>query len=111
MRLKLVFIASLIAAIVGAGSSIAIIFFVFSSFKPIDSPGLLVLSAFVLPAGATLFASIFVYRHTARRRKLQAVLTVLIVLLLTLAIFALASIYSVDRKPIPSDPGLQHTTT
>ena len=49
MRLKLVIISSLVAAIVGAGSAIAIILSVFSSLKPIASPGLLVLSTYLLP--------------------------------------------------------------
>ncbi len=75
MRLKLVLISSLIAAVVGAGSTIAIILLVFSSLKPINAPGWLVLLTYLLPLLATLLASIFVYRHTARRRKLQAALT------------------------------------
>src|SRR5438876_10002726 len=65
MRLKLVIISSLLAATVGTGSSIAIILFVFSSLQPITTPGLFVQATFLLPAGATLLATIFVYRHTA----------------------------------------------
>ena len=75
MRLKLVLICSLIAAIAGAGSAIALILSVFSSLRPIASPDLLVVSTYLLPILTTLLASIFVYRHTARRRKLQAILT------------------------------------
>jgi len=75
MRLKLVLVSSLIAAIVGAGSAIAIILFAFASLKPITTPGLLVISTYLLPLLATLLASMFVYRHTARRRRLQAALT------------------------------------
>ena len=39
MRLKLVIIASLLAAVVGAGASIAIILGVFASLRPLSSPG------------------------------------------------------------------------
>ena len=71
MRWRLVIAASLLAAIVGAGSCIALVLGVFS-VKALSSPGLLVASILLLPAGAIIFASIFVYRHTARRRRLQA---------------------------------------
>jgi len=40
MRLKLVFISSVVAAALGAGSSIAIILYVSSSLKPMTAPGL-----------------------------------------------------------------------
>jgi hypothetical protein len=88
MRLKLVFIVSIIAAVVGAGTSILIVLGVFASLRPLNAPSLLVLSTFLLPVGATVWASIFVYRHTARRRKLQAVMTALLSLLLTLGAFS-----------------------
>ena len=107
MRLKLVLISSLIAAIVGAGSAIAIILFAFSSLKPITTPGLLVVSTYLLPTVATLLASIFVYRHTARRRKLQAVLTAIITLLLTISVFVFASIMTAHREPLQPQPGSQ----
>ncbi|MFN2493194.1 MAG: hypothetical protein ABR501_09965 [Pyrinomonadaceae bacterium] len=111
MRLKLVLLCAVLAAIVGAGSSIAIIISVFSSLSPITSPGLLVLSTFLLPILTVWLATLFVYRHTARRRKLQAALTAIIGLLLTIAGFVLASIYTARREPLPPQPGLQRTTT
>jgi hypothetical protein len=104
MRLKLVLISALIAAVAGAGSAIAIILSVFSSLKPITAPGLLVVSTYFLPALAMLLASIFVYRHTARRRRLQAVLTALIALLLTILLFVVASIMTARTKPIQPGP-------
>ena len=62
MRLKLVVIASLLAAVVGAGSCIALVLGVFSR-QALSSPGLLVASTFLLPLAAIIIASIFVYRH------------------------------------------------
>jgi hypothetical protein len=106
MRLKLVLIASLIAAVAGAGSTIAIILSLFSSLKPITTPGLVVCATFLLPIAATLVAAIFVYRHTARRRRLQAAVTALLTLFLTIAIFVAASIYTARAKPIQPQPGL-----
>ena len=110
MRLKLVLIASLLAALVGAGSAIALVLLVFSSLGPITTPGLLVLSTYLLPVLTTLLAAIFVYRHTARRRKLQAALTVLLALLLSLSLFVAASIYSSRSEPLNPEPGLQQNT-
>ena len=110
MRLKLVFISSLVAATVGTGSSIAIILFVFSSLQPITTPGLVVLATFLLPAGATLLATIFVYRHTARRRKLQAALAVIISLILTIAFFLTGSIVTSRTSPVVPQPGTLRDT-
>ncbi|HKR22670.1 MAG TPA: hypothetical protein VJS17_08755 [Pyrinomonadaceae bacterium] len=101
MRLKLVIAASLLAAVVGAGSCIALVLGVFS-VKVLSSPGLLAASTLLLPVLTIVFASIFVYRHTARRRKLQAFLTALLAILLTLSLFVLASILTASNEP--TDP-------
>ena len=98
MRLRLVLAASLLAAIAGAGSCIALVLGVFSS-EALSNPGLLVSSTLLLPVGTIVFASIFVYRHTARRRRLQAFLTAILATLLTLAFFISASIVSERRNP------------
>ena len=104
MRLKLVLMSSLIAAVVGAGAASGIIISIFSSLKPITRPGVLVVSTYLLPITAILLASIFVYRHTARRRKLQAILTATLSILLTILIFIIASIVTARRAPIPPEP-------
>lgn len=108
MRLKLVFAAAALAALLGAGSCIALVLGVFST-AALSRPGLLVASTLLLPVAAIVFAAIFVYRHTARRRKLQAVLTTLIATLLTLALFIVASIVSARRVPTePTQPAGPH---
>lgn len=94
----------MLAAIVGAGSCIALVLGVFS-VNALSSPGLLVASTLLLPAGAIVFASIFVYRHTARRRRLQAFLTAILAILLTIALFVAASFLSSrSSSPLP-EPG------
>jgi cytochrome bd-type quinol oxidase subunit 2 len=70
----------------------------FSSLESISNPGLVASTIYLLPVLTTLLASIFVYRHTARRRKLQAALTALISLLLSLALFLIASIASAPPR-------------
>ena len=105
MRLKLVIIASLLAAVVGAGASIALVLGVLA-VKSLSSPGLLAASTFLLPIAAIVFASIFVYRHTARRRKLQAFLTALLATLLAISIFIFTStLTSRVNPPEPYLPG------
>jgi NADH:ubiquinone oxidoreductase subunit H len=96
MRLKLVFIASSLAAIAGAGSCIALVLGVFSR-QALSNPGLLVISTFLLPLAAIVFASFFVYRHTARRRRLQAFLTLVLATLLTVALLIVTSIVTTRR--------------
>lgn len=112
MRLKLVIGASSLAAALGAGSCIAIVQAVFASLKPFSSPGLIVGATFLIPVGTIAFAAIFVYRHTARRRKLQAVLTALIATLLTLLLLLVASILSARRiPPVPPEPAGSHVAS
>ena len=107
MRLKLVLAASVLAAIVGAGICIALVLGVFS-VKALSNPGLLVISTLVLPVATIAFASIFVYRHTARRRKLQAMLTAIIAILLTLAFFIAAAIITGRYSPLEPRPPAEH---
>jgi len=106
MRLKLVFAASALAALVGAGSCIALVLGVFS-VKTLSNADLLVASTLLLPIATIAFAAIFVYRHTARRRKLQALLTAIIATLLTLTLFVVASILSARR--VQTDLALHRT--
>jgi uncharacterized protein YacL len=108
MRLKLVFAAAALAALAGAGSCIALVLGVFS-VRALSSPGVLVASTLVLPIATIVFAAVFVYRHTAKRRKLQAFLTTLIATLLTLCLFILASVLSARRNPTePTQPAGPH---
>lgn len=106
MRLKLVFGASFLAALAGAGSCIALVLGLFSP-AALTSPGLLVASTLLLPIAAIVLASIFVYRHTARRRRLQAFLTAILAALLTIGLFIAASIISSRRNPDLPEPGQQ----
>jgi purine-cytosine permease-like protein len=107
VRLKLIIGASLLAAVLGAGSCVAVLLAFFSQVRLVSSPGLLLLSTFLIPLATIVFASIFVYRHTSRRRKLQAFMTVVLSTILTIAFFVAASIItsktSKDAQP-PSSP-------
>ena len=99
MRPKLVAGISMLAALVGAGSYIGILTALSTSLKS-TRPGIIVTLTLLLPIGAIVFASIFVYRHTARRRKLQALITAMLATLLTLSLFALVTILSARREQV-----------
>jgi hypothetical protein len=110
MRLKLVLAASVLAAIVGAGICIALVLGVFS-LKTLSNPGLLVTSTLLLPIATTAFAAIFVYRHTARRRKLQAFLTAIIAILLTLGFLIAAAILTGRYSRVEPRPPAEHVAS
>ena len=110
MRPKLVVGVSLLASLVGAGSCIGIVFGVFSSFNPAAKLGWLVILSFLLPLATIIFATIFVYRHTARRRKLQAFMTAVLATFLTLGLLVVATILSARRNPIERPDVIQPHT-
>ena len=83
MRWKLLIAASLLTAAAGAGAFYAAEYLL-TAFWP-GAPGCADALLYVGPLGAIIFASIFVYRHTPRRRALQAALTAIFGSLLTAA--------------------------
>jgi uncharacterized membrane protein len=86
VRWKLLIITSLVAALFNAGGMRALAYWMRGSSTTTRalSPGVLAGVVFI-PLVVTTLACIFVYRHTARRRKLQAALTVLFALVSTCA--------------------------
>jgi multisubunit Na+/H+ antiporter MnhB subunit len=92
LRWKLLIIASLLAAVAGAGVCLAALYFLLDPARAPASSGWIAVATLLVPLAATTYATIFVYRHTARRRALQAVATTLLALLLTLAALLLGSI-------------------
>jgi hypothetical protein len=107
MRLKLVMLVAVIAAVVGSGSSIAIILTRSTSIHVLSSPDLVVTATLVLPVACVILAAFFVYRHTARRRKTQALLTGVLAAFLSLGVFIVASIVTSRNnhlQPPPATP-------
>jgi hypothetical protein len=91
LRWKLLIFASLLAAVAGAGSCLAVARLLLDPVRHSPAPVWMVAATVVIPLAATVYASIFVYRHTARRRSLQAAATALLAFLLTLAALFLSS--------------------
>jgi purine-cytosine permease-like protein len=101
MRWKLLLIASLLATLVGAGATLGIVIGVLGTPGQFTAPDLAVLGTLIVPVAAITFASIFVYRHTARRRKLQAMATALLAIILTLTLLIASSV--LFSKPAPAE--------
>ena len=110
MRPKLVVGVSLLAALVGAGSCIGIVVFLTSAVSVPTKPGVIVSASVLLPIATIIFAAIFIYRHTAKRRKLQAFVTAVLATLLTLGLFVLATILSA-RRGISDPPTINQPHT
>ncbi|HLL70013.1 MAG TPA: hypothetical protein VK363_01195 [Pyrinomonadaceae bacterium] len=109
MRWKLLIITSLVAALVGAGGCLALVYWMRGvAADPLSAPPSLMAALVILPLVIFTLAGIFVYRHTARRRKLQAVATVFLSLILTLAALFAAQIFlnrpAGDRRELPPAP-------
>jgi hypothetical protein len=98
----LLVITSLAAAVAGAGSCAALIYLLTASTPRPGAADSLAAATLVLPLASVTYATIFVYRHTARRRKLQAVLTASFSLILTVGALLAAAVISrrvLDRLP------------
>jgi hypothetical protein len=90
MRLKLVLLTSLVAAILSAGGAVAIVLGTLGArgltlaHLGFRSDTWVTILICIPPLVSAMLAAIFVYRHTARRRKLQATLSGILVLVLCL---------------------------
>lgn len=100
MRVKLVLLTSLLGAVLGAGITIVILTatlgwraFYPAKFGYLTSNWVSFL-VYLPPLISSAFAAIFVYRHTARRRKFQAALTGILSLILCVAALAAAVLTS-----------------
>jgi hypothetical protein len=98
MRWKLILIVSLLASSLGAALTVLLLYFFSGSLQALKLPALELIAACVAPALTVVLASLFVYRHTARRRTLQALLTAVVAIFLILS-FILGAILVVRRRP------------
>lgn len=104
MRWKLLLIASLLATLVGAGATLGIVIGVLGTPGQFTALDMAVLGTLIIPVAAITFASIFVYRHTARRRRLQAMATALLAAILTLTLLIVSSMLFSKPAPVEAPP-------
>ncbi|MGI9107059.1 MAG: hypothetical protein ACR2G4_12520 [Pyrinomonadaceae bacterium] len=93
MRWKLLILTSLVAALISAGGSFALGYWMHGLTKSLSAPATFLAGGFIIPLIAITLAGIFIYRHTSRRRKLQAAATVLLSLTLTVAALLIAQMF------------------
>lgn len=101
MRWKLLLVVSLLAAVVGAGASLGVIYGLLGSTRRLPPHDLAALSALLVPLVVITLASLFVYRHTARRRALQAAATAMLATFLTLTALVAGSLLLVPKPAAP----------
>ena len=106
MRWKLLVLVSLVAALVALALWSAITIAVFGSARVMAQNDVLLLCSLIIPLGVTAYAGVFVYRHTSKRRKLQALVATILVLLLTAAFYLIASTH--PRLYIPTTSEVRH---
>jgi hypothetical protein len=106
LRWKLLIAASLLAAVVGVGLCYAADYFLRAMWGLSGATTWAAALPLVAPLGAITYATVFVYRHTARRRTLQAAATALLALLLALAALTLGPVLLGRPAPglLPSPP-------
>jgi hypothetical protein len=83
MRWKLLVMTSVVASIVGGALWSAIVAALFGPAAVVARRDWLLPITLVVPLGLAAFAGYFVYRHTARRRKTHALITVIVALFIT----------------------------
>jgi hypothetical protein len=97
MRWKLLFTAALAAALAGAGMIVVVARLLAAPAGDFGGTGAAAVASLLAPLASITFASIFVYRHTARRRSIQAMATALLAAALTLAALLASSLLWRDR--------------
>jgi hypothetical protein len=108
MRWKLILLTSLAAAIISVGLWSAVTIGIFGSARAMARSDAVLLSSLIIPLAVVAYGAIFVYRHTANRRKLQALITICLALALTAATYLLASTLSVKYLYIPTTSEVRH---
>ena len=101
MRWKLLVLTSFVAALVALSLWFAVTIAVFGSARVLAQNDWLLLCSLAIPLGVTAYAGVFVYRHTSKRRKLQALIAIVLVLTLTAASYLIAAGIVVSRFSHP----------
>ena len=108
MRWKLLGLVSVMAALLGVALWSAATIAVFGSAQAMARNDWVLLGSLVIPLAITVFGALFVYRHTAHRRKSQAVIVTVLTLLLTAATYLVASCLFTSRLYVPSTYEVRH---
>ena len=99
LRWKLLIAASLLAAAASTGAFYAAWYYLLAPWGGRAAPLWATLLTLLAPLGAITYAAVFVYRHTPRRRQLQAAATALLASIITLAVLTLVPLLT--GRPAP----------
>jgi len=108
MRWKLLVTTSVAAALVGFSLWCVLAIGVFGSARALARNDALLLASIVIPLAVAGSGGFFAYRHTARRRKMQALITTLLAIFLALVVYLAASSFAVDRLYVPRSYEVRH---
>jgi cytochrome bd-type quinol oxidase subunit 2 len=108
MRWKLLLLASVIAAFIAFGLWCAFTVGLYGSARAMARSDFRLLGSAAAPIVMAALASIFVYRHTAKRRKLQAVLSAVLTLMFAVDVYVVAWAFYPDRFYIPKTYEVRH---
>lgn len=106
MRWKLLVLVSFVAGFLALALWSALTIAVFGSARVLAQNDWLLLCSLLIPLGVTAYAGVFVYRHTSKRRKLQALIATVLVVLLTASFYLIASTH--PRLYIPTTYEVRH---
>jgi len=109
MRWKLLVLASFAAALLSCGLWSALAIGGFGSAAALARNEWLLLSSPIIPLAISIYSGVFVYRHTARRRKTQATVTVILALVFTLVVYEACWVLFPDRFHIPTTYDVRHS--
>ena len=108
VRWKLLLVMSLVGGLVGVALWSGLAIGVFGSARVMAQEDWRLLGSLLIPLGMTVLAAVFVYRHTSKRRKLQALLTTVLVLIMTALLYLVASVFFVSQLYIPRTYEVRH---
>src|SRR4051812_21433755 len=108
MRWKLLVLVSVAASLLGFGLWAAVTLILFGSARELARHDWLLPASALIPAGIIVYAAMFLYRHTARRRKTQAVLTAILSLVLASLTYVISVRLFPQRLAIPRTAELRH---
>jgi hypothetical protein len=109
MRWRLLIITSILAALVAFVLWCVVAIGIFGSARALARHDLLLLGSALLPLVVAATAGFFAYRHTARRRKLQSIITALLTLVLVIVAYVGARAFANDRFVIPRTSDVRHS--
>ena len=109
MRWKLVLLASLIAALLSVAVWGTLAIGAFGSARELARHDWIFLGSGLIPVIFFVFAGVFTYRHTARRRKTQAILSAILTAILTVATYFFIASTFPQYFSVPRIYKLPHT--